>query len=478
MNAPRAVAPEPSLAERLAVSARHPGDAAPAEVRAWLAGTAARARMRVDRVPLEEVDGWSRDPVTGDLGHRSGRFFTITGLRVRDPDGPVPEWTQPIIDQPEVGVLGILVKEFDGVLHFLMQAKVEPGNHGGPQLSPTVQATHSNYTRVHQGSAVPYLDHFTDASRPRLVDVRQSEQGTRFLRKRNRNMVVEAAGDVEVLDGFRWLTLGQVHRLLEMDDVVNMDARTVLGCLPFTDGPAPHGGAAGRTAFGAALLRSCDPEAGALHPMPDLLSWITEARTASGMRAEPVPLAEADGWEAAGGAIAHRTGRFFSVIGVHVTAGAREVGRWGQPLVAPAGTGVIAFLAAPIDGVLHVLVRAAAEPGFVDVAELGPTVQCTPENHAHLPAAARPPFLDEVLAADPDRIRFGALLSEEGGRFHHARNRYLVVETRAGREPPGFRWAAVHQLGALVRHSHYLNVEARTLLACLHSLTSAPGGAR
>ena len=32
-------------------------------------------------------------------------------------------WKQPIINQPEIG-LGFITKEFNGILHFLVQAKV------------------------------------------------------------------------------------------------------------------------------------------------------------------------------------------------------------------------------------------------------------------------------------------------------------------------------------------------------------------
>lgn len=79
----------------------------------------------------------------------------------------------------------------------------------------------------------------------------------------------------------------------------------------------------------------------------------------------------------------------------------------------------------------------------------------------------------EALSTDPSRVHFDTLLSEEGGRFHHAQTRYRVVEASdALPEDPGpaFRWLAVHQLMDLVRHGHYLNVEARSLLACLHGL--------
>ncbi|MEU5884525.1 NDP-hexose 2,3-dehydratase family protein [Spirillospora sp. NPDC047279] len=449
-----------------------------ADFHQWLAGFGLRAFTEVERIPLDDLEGWSSDPVTGDIRHHSGRFFTIEGLEVSVPDGPVTGWEQPIINQPEIGILGVLVKEFGGVLHFLMQAKVEPGNVNGLQLSPTVQATRSNYSGVHRGRAVPYLEYFRDTSRHRVIaDVRQSEQGSWFLRKRNRNMVVEVAGDVEPRDGFCWLTLGQLHRLLAVHDLVNADARTVLACLPFAGADAVKAYGQDGGGFRAALARSCGEEEGGLHSMDELQSWITEVRARTEIRSRRVPLGQVRHWHRSADRISHDTGKFFDVIGVKVAAGGREVNGWTQPMIEPHGAGVNAFLVMEISGVLHALVQARAEPGLVDSVELAPTVQCTPENYEHLPAAAWPRYLDEIVQAGPDRVRFDTTFSEEGGRFFHARGRYVIVETRDARLEPSddFRWVAVHQLVDLLRHSHYLNIQARSLVACLHSLMTAPG---
>jgi dTDP-4-dehydro-6-deoxy-alpha-D-glucopyranose 2,3-dehydratase len=443
------------------------------DIHAWFTEFGRRAYTEVRRIPLSALENWHTDPETGDIRHDAGKFFVVQGLEVSLPSGPITRWSQPIINQPEIGILGILAKEFDGVLHLLMQAKVEPGNRNGLQISPTVQATRSNYTRVHKGRAVPYLDYFRDTARHRVIgDVRQSEQGSWFYQKRNRNMVVEVTEDVEVLDGFRWLTLGQVHALLSAEDMVNMDARTTLSCLPFT-GPDLAAAASGADkGFRAALVRSCDESAAALHSLPDLLSWITEMRCANDLETRRIPLNAVAGWRRTDDRIVHDSGRFFSVIGVSVTAGGREVSHWTQPMIEPNATGLIALLVREIGGVLHVLMQAKVEPGYVDVVELGPTVQCIPENREMLPPQDRPSFLGDVLSAPADRIRFDTLLSEEGGRFYHALNRYMIVETDRDipEDEQAFRWVAVHQLVSLLRHSHYLSVQARSMVACLHSL--------
>jgi oxidase EvaA len=450
-----------SAAERKAGTQLHTED-----FTGWLAERAQAHQFKVERIPFARLEGWSFEETGGNLVHRSGRFFTVEGLHGTVDEGPVREWRQPIIVQPEVGILGILAKEFDGVLHFLMQAKMEPGNRNLLQLSPTVQATRSNYTKVHRGADVKYIDYFVQPGRGRpLADVLQSEHGSWFFRKANRNLLVETEEEVPLDPDFCWLTLGQIGELLRRDNVVNMDARTVLACAPVA-APAEDGGADGGA--GGAV---------ALHSDSELHSWFTGERSRHEISITRTPLNEVTGWRRGASSIDHEDGRYFSVMAVAVQAGNREVTGWTQPLFEPVGLGVTAFLTRRIGGVLHLLAHARVEGGFLDTVELAPTVQCDPGNYAHLAAADRPPFLDEVLAAPPERIRYQAVHSEEGGRFLNAESRYLFVEadpagaagTGADALPPGYRWLTPDQLGALAQHGHYVNVQARTLLACLHA---------
>ncbi|MFZ3597759.1 NDP-hexose 2,3-dehydratase family protein [Streptomyces sp. BH104] len=451
MTAPPRLVPRSraATADRLALSAATPEGAHTATdaVPGWLAAHRRAGGAVVRRIPFAELDNWSFDPDTGNLGHSSGRFFTIEGLHVAGPDHT---WQQPIIVQPEIGILGILAKEFDGVLHFLMQAKMEPGNPNLVQLSPTVQATRSNYTQAHGGAAVKYLEHFLEPARERvLTDVLQSEHGSWFYRKRNRNMIVEVGADVDVPvdDAFRWLTLGQLAALLRLDNVVNMDARTVLASAPCRPG-------------GPLALSS---DAG-------LLAWFTGERARHDVRVRRMPLRDISGWRVGEDAVSRPDGRFFDVVAVRVEGAGREVAGWSQPIIEPVRPGVVGFALRVFDGVPHVLVHARVEGGLLDTAELAPTVQCVPENY---PAGAgpRPPFLDALLDAPPERVLYATVHSEEGGRFRNAESRYLIVETDESRTPaqapPGYHWATPGQLNRLAGHSRYLNVQARTLLAVL-----------
>ena len=448
----------------------------------WLSERERASHFRVRRIPFGSFDQWSFDPNTDHLVHRSGKFFRVMGLRVRTNFGPVAEWDQPIISQPEIGILGILTQVVDGVRRFLMQAKPEPGNVNGIQLSPTVQATRSNYSQVHQGKRPNYVEYFTDRARGTvLVDQLQTEQGSRFLRKQNRNMLVEATGHVPVLDDFRWLTLAEIKALLAIDDLVNMDARTVLSCLSYAD-HGLEGYYADRSleaeddveflgrrleGFQKDLLVSLLRRKRACHTLDELLSWYADMRCRYDLVTEVLPLSSTRGWLRTEDEIRHESGKYFSVIAVEVQAGAREVTAWTQPLLKHDGVGLAGFLVQKIDGVLHFLVRACVEPGSFDVVDLGPTVASSAGRAKDI--APLPPFYERLAHAQPSEVRYSAIQSEEGGRFYHWRNRYVVVEvppTETLTFPQNYAWMTFGQILEFTRFG-FFNIEARNLIACL-----------
>ena len=205
-----------------------------ASVDVWLKDRLRGARLRSRTVRLSSLKQWKTDGPTGNIVHESGRFFSILGLSVRHrrPHGELI-WDQPIIDQPEIGILGILAKRFNGVLHFCLQAKEEPGNIHAVQLSPTVQATHSNYSRAHGGTLPQFVEYFLSPPPEKVLFAKlQSEDGGRFLFKSNRNMIVLIDEEIQVPpERFIWLTLRQISDLLKRDNVINACTRSVLSAV-------------------------------------------------------------------------------------------------------------------------------------------------------------------------------------------------------------------------------------------------------
>jgi oxidase EvaA len=346
------------------------------------------------------------------------------------------------------------------------------------QISPTVQATKSNYTRIHRGRRPPYLDYFLDRSRGRvIVDQLQSEQGSFFLRKRNRNMIVETIEDVPVLDDFRWMTLGEIKALLGFDNLINMDTRTVISSIPLAanDEEAAILGADGSPAsragsFERSLVSSTLQKDAGLHTNREIISWFTELKSTTGVEVRRVPLRDLPGWRKDEMSIFREDRGLFSIIAVDVEADSREIPRWSQPIVRPEAVGLTAFVTRKIGNVLHFLVQARMEPGAFDLFELAPTVHHLPGSAAMGPVGRLPPFFDLVANAPRELVRHDSIQSEEGGRFYHFRNRHAVIELEPGREidlPRGYIWMTLGQINELLKFNNYFNSEARGLLSCL-----------
>ena len=202
------------------------------ELLSWIQELNKTTYVNIRECSINEGTMWFYDDYNGEVLNRKRSFFSVKGMRYFINNEFTSE--QPIIIQPEIGYLGIICKEIDGVLNFLMQAKIEPGNVNCVQISPTIQATKSNFTRAHGGKLPTYFEYFDNSDKYYVIyDQIQSEQSARFYKKRNRNMVMMIDEDIEVFPNFRWMTLGQIKKLMEIDNLVNMDTRTVLSGIPF-----------------------------------------------------------------------------------------------------------------------------------------------------------------------------------------------------------------------------------------------------
>lgn len=437
------------------------------DVSSWLQERNRSVCVNIESVPFKELDNWVILP-DNSLRHCSGMFFSIEGIRVKT-DYPSPvEWEQPIINQPEIGYLGILAKEFGGILHFLMQAKIEPGNVNNVQLSPTLQATKSNYTRVHGGRNSAYLDYFRNAKPEQIIlDQLQSEQGARFMRKRNRNMIVKVEEDIPLLEDFRWMTLGQIKELMQRDNCVNMDTRTVLAGIDFAEYLVSEADLSEMSGFGRAMYESATALSG-VKTLREVLSWLTNLKSRYDLSVERVPLNQIKEWECREDEIVRYDKKYFRVLGVRVHIANREVVSWCQPLVQPMQQGICAFIIKKIGGIYHFLVQAKLECGNRDVFELAPTVQCLTGSIFN--GAPRPPYTDYVLNARKEQIIYDALQSEEGGRFYHEQNRNMIVVADDDFPmdlPHTYQWMTLGQINEFMRYSNYINIQARSLIAAL-----------
>ena len=442
--------------------------------KAWLAEQCRPEEFKVEQVPLRQLEKWHIAEDGSRIYHESGRFFSIEGLHVKTNFGSDNVWEQPIINQPEIGFLGFITRVFDGTRYFLMQAKMEPGNINTLQISPSLQATKSNFTQVHKGKRPTFLEYFNGEKPVKILsDNLQTEQGGRFYQKRNRNIVIEINEDITLPDEFCWLTLGELKALLREDIILNMDTRSVISTIPLIeDEVVAQLHSADLTEIekqlspnGRKFLQSYITK-NSLHSIDSLLSWYTQQKTRWEMEVTKKPLCELSGWHIGEMAL-ESDARYFSVIGVKVTAGTREVTSWMQPLIKDSNIGLLAFVCQKINGMLHFLVQAKVEPGNMDIIELSPTVSCS--NYAFVQQREQRPFLfDEVMDKDAN-VLFDSLQSEEGGRFYQIQNRNRIVELPEEIHidlPFNYTWMTLAQMKEFMRYGMF-NIEARSIISAI-----------
>mgnify|MGYP001552452954 CR=1 FL=1 len=162
----------------------------------WLQEQNEAVHVRVRRTMFSKLDKRAYDEQHKSIRHESGKFFSIDGIHVRTNWGYKAEWEQPIINLPEVGYLGCLVKEFDVVL-----------------------------------------------------DTMQSKEGGRFFEEQNRNMIVILPDEPdtgasaaipyhkelygELPENYIWMTLQQLAVFMTFNNYLNIQSRSLIAAIPF-----------------------------------------------------------------------------------------------------------------------------------------------------------------------------------------------------------------------------------------------------
>lgn len=200
------------------------------EVYSWLTQMKTEYELFTRLIDLSQVQNWviSQDQV----GHQTGKYFSVIGIEVQATNREVTSWYQPVIQQTHKGILGFVVKEIRGVLHFLAQAKVEPGNLDIVEIAPTVQCITDNYDK----DPPPFLEYMLEPEKRGgtvCYSALQSEEGGRFFREENRNMIVwvDERFAQQVPERYIWLTLWQLKYLLQHNNEINVEARSLIASL-------------------------------------------------------------------------------------------------------------------------------------------------------------------------------------------------------------------------------------------------------
>jgi oxidase EvaA len=442
-------------------------------LKSWLKKNRTHSDLKASSISLKECREW--DLKKGHIQHSSGRFFSIVGLQVNSNQIDLASIEQPIINQPEIGILGFLVKKVDNEWHWLLQAKAEPGNVNGVQAAPTVQATKSNYEMVHNGLPTPFLECFTEPKVHQAIletDIEQSEQGDRFLNKYNRNCVSidEHQSKTPPDSVYKWFSSAELRSSLLENYAINTDARSVILCSDWNKlsdhGMEPFARWKDQNDFAMYLFDSLH-SGNNLYEWNEVLQRVHERRSRVELETILVPLDNLKNWSFHDHRVLKEIhdSHSFQVQFYHVQVQKREVKRWCQPLLRNLKKTNIYLICTKISGTLYFFFRLAIEPGFKNKVQLAPSIIDDPHHQ-------KVQWCFEALS-HPKTINHASVLqSDEGGRFMKSIAQYCITEVDSDfvnlNSNEGV-WLSLHQVKKFTQIKGYLTNESRSALSILLS---------
>ena len=408
----------------------------------WILNQKKIHKIIIKRKSLYNLENWVIS--NKEIFHKTKNFFQIIGIRVFT-NLNKKTWDQPIMVQNENGILGIIRKKFNKEYRYLLQAKLEPGNINKLQLSPTVQATESNYKRVHGGKKTKFLEYFIN--KKFLVKSKQSEQGLRYMNKFNTNYLVDTKKKFFLPRKFRWFSKPELCFLIKQKNIINMDTISVFSC---------------------SIKKNINESQ--INSDKEIKKWIQNHNKKYKISFKKIKIDEIKNWKITKNAFSNFKKRHFSVIGLGIKSNCREVDKWDQPIIAGKKLGFAGFITKDFNGSKHYLCRFILKPGLK-----GGKISCS-ANFSDIKDFKKnlniPTYEKKIIKYffNKKKFLYNNIHSDEGGRFFHTQIKRVVVKADNKIDKgldAKFIWISHNQFLRLIK-KRMVDIEARLLFTCFN----------
>ena len=408
----------------------------------WIKNQRKKHLLIIKKKDLVNLNNWIFNKK--EIFHKSKKFFKIVGLKIQSNFYKKKDWDQPIIVQNEIGILGIIKNIKNN--KYLLQAKAEPGNINKIQISPTVQATKSNYSRIHGGKSVPYLSYFRGKNKYFSI---QAEQPFRYFNKKNSNIITNISKKIMLDENFRWFSKNEINFLLSKKNLINMDTLSVFSSF-------------------IKKKKSDSP----LNSNEKINKWKKSLNKKYYLKSKIINLNLINNWNLSKKKIFHQSKNYFSVIGVNVKTNKREVIDWDQPIIKGSKMAFVGYLTKRFKNTTHYLCRYILKPG-----SKVSTYTCS-VNTSKFKGYSKnndltnfqKKLISKYFINSRKKIIYDNILSDEGGRFYHSQIRYMACNIDKDdniRLPESYIWLSQNQIIDLITEQK-IEIEARLLFGIIN----------
>ena len=201
------------------------------KVLTWLKKRKRLDKTKVKIISIKSLKDWSVE-MNGNIFHKSKQFFSLKGVRTTNAyNREVKKWDQPLLFQKHGGILAIFVREKNGIIEFLLNARREPGDGNSElKLCPSFSATQSNMNLAHGGKKTQLTDLVLN-NKNLICKTIHFEEGARFWKKPNQNLLIFLKKNQEKKikgKNFIWLNLSQIKKLNIKKGILNPFVKTIL----------------------------------------------------------------------------------------------------------------------------------------------------------------------------------------------------------------------------------------------------------
>ena len=346
-----------------------------------------KSSLTVKQIGLSNLDNWKFNN-DGSFGHSSGKFFSINSVDYKNE-------ISMILLQPEIGLLCNFMTIVDKTAYFLIQFKEEPGNINKIQMSPTIQATKSNYSKVHGGNLPNYWEEYIENKQnSSMLSFDLPEQGTRYWQKFNNNKIV-LTPMFDEKNNYKWLTLGQILRFKNISNSVNSCLRSSLSLV-----------------YDFYLNDDDKKNTNSVKPH---LNKLKKNNNKSFLSKDVKKFYQEDSDSLK---FDNQNDRF-EIVGVEVFSKSREILKWTQPLVAELSGQQYFLLSFQKNKEKYFIWSIDKEAGFKSGFNLGPSLKNISYENS---------FQDKILLFEEMNIKEKFIMSEEGGRFLNFEVEHILSE--------------------------------------------------